>query len=132
MKLLTKNTDYAVRALVGLAMSREGYVSARQMSREQSIPYQYLRRILQELIRNGLAESKEGANGGVKLTAEPGKISIVDVINIFQGQIELSDCMFRKNICANRQSCVLRKEIKNIENIVTQEFGKLTIQTLVD
>lgn len=61
MKVLTKNTDYAVRALISLGMKSGGWTSARAIADEQTIPYQFLRRILQELIRNGLVESKEGA-----------------------------------------------------------------------
>ena len=132
MKVLTKNTDYAIRALIVLALNRGMYISTREISREQNIPYQYLRRILQRLVREDLVESKEGAGGGVRLLAAPAKIRIVDVIQIFQGTIELSDCMFRKKICANRSTCVLRHEIKRIERLVTAEFERLTIRKLME
>ncbi|MCK4914394.1 MAG: Rrf2 family transcriptional regulator [Planctomycetes bacterium] len=135
MKLLTKNTDYAVRALVTLAGEEGGkseFVSIRKIAEKQKIPYQYLRNIVQILIKNKLVKSKEGATGGVKLNKRPDKIKMTDLINIFQGDIQLSECMFRKKICHNRKTCPLRKEIKGIEKIVKNEFAKLTIQKLIE
>ena len=135
MKLLTKNTDYAVRALVTLAGEEGGkneFVPIRKIAEKQKIPYQYLRNIVQILIKNKLVKSKEGATGGVKLNKRPDKIKMTDLINIFQGDIQLSECMFRKKICHNRKTCPLRKEIKGIEKIVKNEFAKLTIQKLIE
>ncbi|MDD4956934.1 MAG: Rrf2 family transcriptional regulator [Candidatus Omnitrophica bacterium] len=131
MKLLTKDTDYAVRALIELGVSGETYVSAREISEKQQIPYQFLRRIMQDLIKGGLVKSKEGGGGGFRLRGHPLKIKVADVIRMFQGEIELSECMFRKKICANRPHCVLRSNIKNIEAKVIKEFEKITIGQLI-
>jgi Rrf2 family protein len=131
MKLLTKETDYAIRAIVNLARHHDGLVSSRDISRQEGIPLQFLRRILQSLIKAGLIESKEGANGGVCLKADPAGIRIADLIRLFQGKIQLTECMFRKRICSNRKTCVLRKRINRIESMVTREFEGLTIMDLL-
>ncbi|UZJ38964.1 MULTISPECIES: Rrf2 family transcriptional regulator [unclassified Prosthecochloris] len=132
MRVLTKNTDYAVRALLVLGAHEGEYVSARKISEEQGIPYQFLRRILQDLCRHGLVHAKEGAHGGVMLDREPESIRIKEVIEIFQGKIELSECMFRKQLCSNRANCVLRHEILRIEQMVNREFEGITIGKLLD
>ena len=131
MKLLTKDTDYAVRAIVNLARNTEGYRSSRKIALEEGIPLQFLRRILQKLTKEGLVVSREGVHGGVRLNAQPGDIRVSDIIKIFQGDIELSECMFRKRLCSQRATCVLRARIKTIEQMVTREFEKVTIATLV-
>ena len=131
MKLLTKNTDYAIRALVVLARNRGKYISARVISREERLPYQYTRRILQSLIKEGLVRSKEGGGGGFMLDKDPARVKILDVIRIFQGDIRLFDCMFRKKICRNRSTCVLRRYIQDIERIVAEKFGRGSIKTLL-
>lgn len=132
MKLLTKQSDYAIRALIEMARNEGGFISTREISERQDVPYQFLRRIIGDLIAEGLVESKEGAGGGVRLAADPSGITVPDVIGIFQGDIELSDCMFRKKICANRGTCVLRREIKRVEDIVRDEFSRISIKTLVE
>lgn len=132
MALLKKNTDYAVRALMELALCEEEYISSRSIADRQGLPYQFLRSIMQKLIRSGLVESREGVKGGLRLGKNPKRIKIVDVIRIFQGDIELSNCLFQKKLCSNRSTCVLRKEIGRIEGLVEDEFGKLTIKGLID
>ena len=131
MKLLTKHTDYAIRALLELAGSKGEFLSARQIAKQQHVPYQFLRQILQELIKNKLVISKEGREGGFRIDKDPDLISIVDIIAIFQGNIQLSECMFRKKLCANRSNCVLRKQINRIEKLVTEEFEDVTIGNLL-
>ncbi|MFH1305162.1 MAG: Rrf2 family transcriptional regulator [Candidatus Omnitrophota bacterium] len=130
MKLLTKNSDYAIRALIVLANKKDSFLSARAIAKEQGVPYPFLRRILNELIKNGLVESREGRQGGFRIKKPAGKIGIVEVMNIFQGDIQLSECMFRKKLCRDRARCVLRKEIKRVEKIVKDEFGDITIEKL--
>jgi Rrf2 family protein len=132
MKLLTKESDYAIRAIVHLARRRDGYVSSREISRSEKIPLAFLRRIFQPLVKRRLLESREGVSGGVRLKARPEDIRVVDIIEIFQGSIQLSECMFRKKICSNRRSCVLRKRIQAIEALVTRELGDITIAGLVN
>ncbi len=131
MKVLNKHTDYAVRALIALGMKPGSRMSAKALSDDQGIPYQFLRRILQELIRNDLVTSKEGAGGGVALAKDPDGIRVRDVIEIFQGRVQVSECMFRKQLCSNRTNCVLRHEIMRIEQMVNDEFSKVTIGKLI-
>jgi Rrf2 family transcriptional regulator, cysteine metabolism repressor len=130
MKVLTKNTDYAIRALLALAARKGSYVSARSIATEHDIPYQFLRGLLQEMIRHDLIVSKEGVQGGFMMKKDPDTISVTQLIEIFQGKVQMSECMFRKQICANRARCVLRHEIMRIEQVVQSEFEKVTIGKL--
>ena len=131
MKILTKDTDYAIRALIFLATEKEVFLSSKKISEMLIIPYQFLRVILQKLLKHGFIDSKEGVFGGFRIIKNPSKIRIIDLIKVFQGDFELSDCMFRQKICPNRETCVLREEIKRIENIVEKEFENLTIGKLL-
>ena len=131
MKLITKNSDYAIRALIVLAKNKNTYLPSSKIAKEQNIPYQFLRSILQSLIRNNLVVSKEGGGGGFKIDADPKDISVVDVIKIFQGNLQLTECMFRRKICMNRSTCILRKGIKRVEKIVEKEFDRMTLARLL-
>ena len=63
MKLITKNTDYAVRALIYLTRTGEQFVPSREIAEKEGIPLTFLRRIIQELAREGLLETREGRRG---------------------------------------------------------------------
>ena len=130
MKVITKNTDYAIRALFELSLEEERFVSAKEIADRQHIPYEFLRKILSRLIKEKIVESKEGGLGGFQLKVLPSKIRLTDLITIFQGDVQLSECMFRKKICPERRGCVLRKNILKIEQKVIDEFKLITIETL--
>lgn len=132
MQLLTKNTDYAIRALIYLARNDDRYVSSREISKKDQIPLAYLRRVLQRLRREEIITAREGAKGGVKLAKTPGDIKVIRLMEVFQGKIELVKCVFRKAFCHNRRNCVLRKRLKRIEKNVIEELKDITIGSLLD
>lgn len=132
MKLLTKNTDYAVRALVRIAAEDGDAVPASRIAREDRIPYAYLRRILNELKARGVLKSTEGKGGGFVLSGRAADVRLIDVMKIFQGEVQLTKCMFRKNICHNRANCVLRAKMIEIEKKVLSEIEDVTIQSIIN
>ncbi len=135
MKLFTKHSDYAVRALAMLAREKlkgDRLLSSRQISAREYIPLRFLRRLLQVLVKNKLVLSREGAAGGLCLAIAPKKISVARIMRLIQGEICISECMFRKKICTNRSKCVLRKKIKKIEAKLIKEFEAITIADLIE
>jgi len=132
LKLLTKNTDYAIRALLHIARNGEGYLSSREISSDEEIPLPYLRKILNKLREEEIIITREGVGGGAKINRDPEKIRVSNLIRIFQGDITLLDCVFRKNICINIKTCPLRKRIKKIEKVVVKELESVTIADLLD
>ncbi len=132
MKIITKDSDYAVRAIIYLAKNRGRFVPSSEISKKENIPLIFLRRILLKLIKGKIAESREGVSGGVKLIVSAKKISIGAIINIIQGKIQLIECMFRGQICENRPKCIFRKKILVMEKNIINEFRQLKIQDLVD
>lgn len=132
MKLLTKSSDYAIRALLELAKNKNDFLSSRDIAKRQKMPYHFLRKALRELIRNNFVISKEGGGGGFKIAKDPAKIRIGKVMETFQGQTRLSECMFRKKMCRNRSACVLRVEIMAIEKLLHDRFHEITIKRLLE
>lgn len=114
-----------------LGAKKGAYVSAKAIASEQDMPYQFLRGVLQEMIRHHLIVSKEGVQGGFMLAKDPDEIGVRQLIEIFQGKVQVSECMFRRQICANRSRCVLRHEIMRIEQVVHHEFEQVTIGKLL-
>lgn len=131
MKLITRNTDYAVRALVYMAGKEKELVSATELVRTLKIPRQFLRGIMQKLGREGFVKSYKGAGGGFRLTKNPSSIYIKDVAWIFQGAFTLNECFLGGALCPNRATCALKKKIDSIEKHVAAEISSLTIAGLL-
>ena len=131
MKLITRNTDYAVRALCYIAKQEQGSVSAAQIVKALKIPRPFLRKILQTLGGEGLLISAKGQGGGFSLSRSPEKILLTDLIKIFQNTIQLNECIFKKRICPNRSTCMLKKEIDHIEKDVLGRLRRISIASLI-
>src|ERR1700742_3863140 len=82
---LSARSDYALRAVIELAASGSGHVTADQLARTQSIPGKFLETILTHLRRSGLVRSQRGPDGGFWLARPAGGISPRDIIKGIRG-----------------------------------------------
>ena len=132
MNLLTRESDNAVRAIIEIASNYPKLLSTSDLEKTIMLPRPFLRKVMQKLSKAGILESIKGNKGGFKLILEPKDIYLIDIIKIYQGNLTLADCLFRKKICANRSSCVIRKRIKQIELNMIKELNSVTIKDFLD
>ena len=131
MKLITRNTDYAVRALCCIAEQKQEVISADQLVKSLEMPRPFLRKILQTLNKEGLLNSSKGKGGGFALAVSPGKITLTNVMKIFQGPLKLNECTFKKRVCPNVKDCLLKKKIDEIEKEVILRLKAITLESLL-
>ncbi len=74
--------EYAVRALLALAVAEPDTVSAHTLAQQQRIPLGYLYDVLAELRRADLVYARRGAVGGYALALPAGQIRLGDVVRI--------------------------------------------------
>lgn len=132
MKLITRDTDYAIRALCFIAKCGKEIVPVSELNRNLRIPGPFLRKILQILNKKRLLRSYKGKGGGFMLALAPNKIFLADLIEIFQGSLKLNECIFKKRICPDRKTCKLKKRIDNIQKQVISELKDITLASLLD
>jgi len=130
LKLITRDTDYAIRALCYIAKQNKEIVSVTELVKKLKVPRPFLRKILQILNTKGILESYRGLGGGFKLLRSANKIFIVDLIIIFQGSFNLNECFFKKMICPHKKDCQLKKKIDDIEKVVLLKLKTISIASL--
>ena len=130
MKLITRNTDYALRALCYISKNKN-IVTVDELVRRLGVPRPFMRKILQQLNKKRILDSFKGQGGGFKLKSLPEKIQVIEIMRIFQGRVGLSECFLKKNVCPNRGKCVLRKKIHSIEENVFKQLKEITIASLI-
>jgi Rrf2 family protein len=131
VKLITRNTDYAVRALCCIVEQKEEIISVSQMVKCLEMPRPFLRKILQTLNKEGLLNSYKGKGGGFSLALPPEKISLIDVMKIFQGPVRLNECKFKKSDCPYISNCLLKKKIDETEKEVIAKLKAITIASII-
>ena len=131
MKLITRDTDYSIRALTYIAKNSSRIITITELVKELDVPKPFLRKILQMLSLGGILNSRKGKNGGFELAKKPGSICLTDIMEIFQGKFKLSECLFKKDICPNINDCVLKTKIDKIESIVESKLKDITLASLI-
>ena len=130
MKLLTRDTDYAIRALCHIMKQKERMVAVTELVRALKIPRPFLRKILQRLHKKQILEASKGIGGGFSLAIPAKKIFVMDLIEIFQGHFSLNECLFKKKACPNIGTCNLRKRIAAIEKNLIAQLRPVSIACL--
>ncbi len=131
MKLINRDTDYAVRAMLRIAGSPDR-TPVTVLVDELDIPRPFLRKILQTLTREGILRSFRGKTGGFELARPADRIFLTEVIRIFQGPLNLNECVFGRELCPDIATCPLRAKIEEIEKHVHRELGSVTIKSLME
>ncbi len=131
MKLITRDTDYAIRALICIAGEKGNIVSVVGLSKKMSMPKAYLRKILQQLNKSKLLKSSKGKGGGFSLTCNPQKVTVFSLIEIFQGSFQLSEHIFKGKKCPEMKTCRLKKRLDEIDKTVTQKLKAITLFSLM-
>jgi Rrf2 family protein len=131
MKLITRDTDYALRSICFMAKNKNRIISVSELVKALKIPRPFLRKVLQTLNRKGILYSYKGLGGGFKLALPAKKIFLINLMKIFQGPFRLNECLFKKRICPQRYSCALKKRIDRIEKYVVSNLKAITIANLL-
>lgn len=131
MKLITRNTDYALRAVCYMSEERSRIFSVSDLVKELGMPRPFLRKLLQALTKTGVVRSLRGKGGGFRLAGNVEKMSLADLLEVFQGPFRLNECTFKKKICPQISKCPIKRRIDTIEAHVLKELKSVTVGSLL-
>lgn len=128
--------DYCLKALIMLA---ERYPNAQpqrveEIAAAQSIPENYLRRLLIELKRGGLVASQKGPSGGYLLARSPARITMADVVQIVEGDFAPVECLEEagNSPCQRGDGCAMRPVWCEVRDSVNAILRRTTLQALAE
>ena len=106
---ITRQADYATRAILYLARNRNGKrVATSQVAKEQKIPSSFLAKIISQLSIAGLLHTSRGAHGGITLARDPEQITLLQVIEAIDGPIQLNVCVECEGLCSFEDNCPIQ------------------------
>ena len=89
MFTISSKTNYGIAALTELALNYgEGVVQIKEISHRRNIPQNYLEQIFNRLTKQGIIRSVRGNKGGYMLAKTPADISLLNIIESLEGDIE--------------------------------------------
>jgi Rrf2 family transcriptional regulator, iron-sulfur cluster assembly transcription factor len=128
--IYSKPCEYAIRALAHLARLRNaGAAQAREIAKAEGLPAPVLGKVLQELVRKGLLESRRGPGGGFRLARRPQLITLRDIVAAIDGLDQFLECAVGLERCSDESPCPLHDTWKGLR---TQMMNYLEVTTLAD
>lgn len=125
---VNKKTDLAIRILKYLYRNNsDQFISGNQVAQDLEISYNHLRRIVPLLNDVGFTTSRQGKDGGIKLTETATKISIEQLLL----RTELSDgCINDCETCVFNKNCTFEMHTKKAVTLFCNYFKDIYIQDL--
>jgi len=136
---LTMMGEYAIRAVFHICGSEYGTVfQISDIAKENSIPDNFLRKIVPLLCKAKILSTIRGASGGVKLQKKSFEITPLHIVEATEGRMALNKCLLHNELCENEKWCSMhflwaeaQKKIKetlsqkNFEQLVTENKDRL-------
>jgi len=136
--MLSKKTQYAIYALIKLSKENgKGPILISDIAKSENLPKKFLEAILLELRNFGIVSSKKGKGGGYYLIKNPADISLVDVIRIFDGSMDLLPCVSSTNYskcehCASEELCGLNSVLREIKIGLEEKLRGISIKEIIN
>ena len=132
--MLSNTSKYAIRAVIYLALyaGEEKKIGIKQISKELNIPTPFLGKILQTLAKQKLLSSTKGPHGGFGLGKPANEISLIDIVDIIDGQDVFNNCLIRLEDCNDKEPCSMHDKYIEIRKNLMTLFQKEKISELVD
>lgn len=124
----TKAMEYGMIILTHLGHKNNERVSAREITNSEQLPHAFTQRILQELLRAGLVDSRRGVSGGYTLSKDPKDITLYEIHDVLEGEIDLKSFFGeRVDEGVHEKSEALYTGMEKLHDVVVNEFEHMTL-----
>lgn len=131
---LTSRSEYALLALLYLARQEaDDLVSVDTIAKAQAIPPKFLEQILLTLKRARYLKSSKGQHGGYALGKPAEKISLAEVVRLFDGALAPTESVsvyFFEHTPIEKEKSLIRV-FKEIRDYVSKKLENTTLADLV-
>lgn len=130
MEILRRKTDYALRLVVTLARHFDDgeIMSARRLAGDCNFSYQLGRKLLQQLHKAKLVKGHLGLKGGFVLSRKPSEITLIEVVNVLQGDIRVNQCLEGGPGCEFEPDCEISSRLGSLQQYMRDYLGGITIE----
>ena len=124
--MLSKKVKYALKAVLYMARHYdERRIIVSEISSQEYIPHKFLEKILLDLKRKGILESKIGRQGGYSLSRSPDRITVGEIVRLLEGKIAPIPCVSQVAYehcfdCEDERTCEIRQVMQLVRNAMVK------------
>ncbi len=135
--MLSNSCIYAIRGVIYLASkpTPESKTDIKTISKDLNLPAPFLAKILQQLAKQRILSSSKGPHGGFGFLKDPGKFTLIDIVNCIDGNDTFTKCIMRNGSCDGNgieTHCALHDDYEKPRKELINLFSKMSIKELVE
>ncbi len=132
MITISRETDYACRVILHLALLEPSCrTTAQQIAEERLIPRALVRRVVTRLSAAGLVITARGSEGGITLARPTCEISLLEVVETFEGPLALNRCAVEPAPCQLASVCTVHDAWVDARQVLRDHLQQITFEKLV-
>lgn len=81
------------------------YYPVAEIAERTGTPAPYLSKLVMELVRAGILESKRGVRGGIRLNRDACSVSLYEVCQVVKDPVVKKECVLREQACTPSNPC---------------------------
>lgn len=131
---ISRLTDYSVVVLRYLAekSAHKTPLSARDLALLSGLPLPTVSKLLKQMAKHQIIEAKRGSLGGYELTKAPNTISLLRLIEIFDGKPATTSCMMSNlHKCQIDPSCTQRHAWHMVQEKISFVLNEISLSDLI-
>ena len=125
---LQKNSRLALYSVLDFAAEPQRHIPAAEIAERYGESAHHLAKVLSELARAGIVESVRGVGGGYRFIANPRRLTLLDVIRLFEDLGGDGDGAVGVDTPVDR---ALATVLAEIDQIARATFGSITVATML-
>jgi Rrf2 family transcriptional regulator, iron-sulfur cluster assembly transcription factor len=125
---LQKATICGLYAVLELAAHADEQISAGEIAKKYEISLNHLAKVLRTLVRARLIESVRGPGGGYRFCGNPKRVTLLDVIELFEDPSSDLDASIADD---NEEGRALHKVLTDIDDIAITTLRSVSITSLL-
>lgn len=126
--IFSRACEYALRALLEMAQHPEQESwTVPELSARTDTPAPFLAKTFQSLVKGGILYSIKGRRGGFTFARPPGKISLMEIVEIIDGDALTKNCALGLPACSDVNPCPFHFHWKGVRNTITKALRHGTL-----
>jgi Rrf2 family protein len=128
--MISQTVEYALRAIVTLAQNNGRPCTSQEISEITKVPWPYLSKLMQGLVRAGMIRSQRGLHGGFVLRKRPAELTIWDVVEAVEPLKRIRECPLDISTHGTNL-CPLHRRLDEALALVEKSFRETTLDQLL-
>lgn len=127
---ISEASSIGLHAMILLTMRAPCPVCVREIAEAFKVSEAHCSKVMQRLVKSGMARAIRGPRGGFHLLVDPARTSMLEVYEAIEGSLEDARCLFQIPKCEN--GCIFDSLMGELNRRLREHFTSTTLRVAAE